>query len=234
MVFSYDPSMAPRFPSLATGLSHVSGLSKVTEEPDAIARFEQRALQRLNDVTEADLAPIRAWRSAFSSMGLKPTKYRCASEALLRRLRKESTLPRLHPIVDTCNAVSAAYAIPVAAFDLERIQGDLTVGPAKGNEEYLTFGGELEHPTPGEIIFADTALRAHARRWTNRQSAHSAISKQTDNALLVIEALHSEAENDVTEVRDTLVSTLGALGATVRKGLLLGGSGRFDTKAGSQ
>ncbi|MDJ0640783.1 MAG: phenylalanine--tRNA ligase beta subunit-related protein [Paracoccaceae bacterium] len=221
--------MAMRFPSLATGLLHVSGLSKVTEEPDAVARYEQEALRRLEAGSEADLAPIRAWRSAFSSMGLKPTKYRCASEALLRRLRKENTLPRLHPIVDLCNAVSAAYAIPVAAFDLERIEGDLTVGPAKGNEEYLTFGGELEHPTPGEIIFADTALRAHARRWTNRQSAHSAISKQTDNALLVMEALHADAEKDVAGARDALASTLGAQGATVRKGLLIGGIGRFET-----
>jgi DNA/RNA-binding domain of Phe-tRNA-synthetase-like protein len=37
-------------------------------------------------------------------MGLKPTQYRCAPEALLRRLRKEGTLPPLHPLVDLCNA----------------------------------------------------------------------------------------------------------------------------------
>ena len=50
-------------------------------------------------------------------MGLKPTQYRCASESLLRRFRKEGSLPRLHPLVDLCNAVSMAYAIPVAVLD---------------------------------------------------------------------------------------------------------------------
>lgn len=66
---------------------------------------------------ESEFGQIQAWRRAFSQMGLKPTQYRCAAEALLRRLRKEHSLPRLHPLVDLCNAASAAYAIPVAVFD---------------------------------------------------------------------------------------------------------------------
>jgi DNA/RNA-binding domain of Phe-tRNA-synthetase-like protein len=39
---------------------------------------------------------------------MKPTQYRCASEALLRRFRKEGALPRIHPLRDLCNAVSLA------------------------------------------------------------------------------------------------------------------------------
>jgi len=38
-------------------------------------------------------------------MGMKPTQYRCASEALLRRYRRDRVLPRVHPLVDLCNAV---------------------------------------------------------------------------------------------------------------------------------
>nr|WP_291295640.1 phenylalanine--tRNA ligase beta subunit-related protein [Elioraea sp.] len=91
---------------------------------------------------------MQAWRRAFSRMGLKPTQYRCASEALLRRLRQEGSLPRRHPLVDLCNALSAAFAIPVAAFDVARISGDLEVRPADGTERYLTFGGEIETPIP--------------------------------------------------------------------------------------
>ncbi|HEY3906880.1 MAG TPA: hypothetical protein VGM14_23450 [Streptosporangiaceae bacterium] len=32
--------------------------------------------------------------------GLKPTQYRCASESLLRRFRKEGSLPNLHPAAE--------------------------------------------------------------------------------------------------------------------------------------
>ena len=47
------------------------------------------------------------------------------------------------------------------------------------------------------MIFADAEHRAHARRWTNRQSAHSAIRDETGAVLIVAEALHGSAAADV-------------------------------------
>ena len=109
---------------------------------------------------ESELPEIQAWRRAFAAMGLKPTQYRCASESLLRRFRREGS--RLHPLVDLCNAVSLAYAIPVAVLDLSGITGPLEARDATGDEEYLTFSGEVEYPAVGEVIFADAAGQAHA------------------------------------------------------------------------
>lgn len=100
---------------------------------------------------------MQAWRRGFSRMGLKPTQYRCAAESLLRRYRKEGSLPQLHPLVDLCNAASLAFAIPVAAFDVAHISGNLEVRRATGDETYLTFSGQTEHPGAGEVIFADDA-----------------------------------------------------------------------------
>lgn len=54
-------------------------------------------------------------------MGLKPTRYRSAAEALLRRFKREDKLPHVHPLVDLCNAVLLAFALPIAVFDLERV-----------------------------------------------------------------------------------------------------------------
>jgi DNA/RNA-binding domain of Phe-tRNA-synthetase-like protein len=233
MPFAYDPAVARTFPQLATGLIKATGLTEALDMADAASRFEALAKDRLGAGTEADLPAIRAWRAAFSEMGLKPTKYRCASEALLRRLRKEGSLPRVVPLVVLCNAVSAAYAVPVAAFDLGRVAGGLTVGPASGSETYLTFAGGEEHPEPGEIVFADADGTAHARRWTNRQGATSAVAPGTRAALIVIEGLHEAAEADVTAARDALADTLSARGATVRSGRLTGGAGRFDAAFGA-
>ncbi|MFC7513300.1 phenylalanine--tRNA ligase beta subunit-related protein [Streptomyces thermocarboxydus] len=56
---------------------------------------------------------------------------------------------RIHPVVDLCNAVSVAYAVPVAVLDTVRITGPLLeVRPARGDEEYTTFDGRTEHPAP--------------------------------------------------------------------------------------
>jgi DNA/RNA-binding domain of Phe-tRNA-synthetase-like protein len=157
-------------------------------------------------------------------MGLKPTQYRCASESLLRRFRKEGTLPRIHPLIDLCNAVSLAFAIPVAVFDRDRIAGDLEVRYADGSEAYATFAGETEHPQPGEVVFADAAGAAHARRWTNRQSGASAVRDETTRVLVVAEALHATAAEDVRRLADGLARDVAALWPARPRTALLGAS----------
>jgi DNA/RNA-binding domain of Phe-tRNA-synthetase-like protein len=181
--------------------------------PDAdvtlsVAAHLDTARQRLATMSESAMPEIQAWRRAFAAQGLKPTQYRCASESLLRRLRQTGDLPSLHPLVDLCNAVSVAFAIPIAAIDLDRIAGDLTVRYATGTETYETFGGEVEHPDPREVVFADGDGFAHARRWTNRQSGRSAIRPDTRRVLIVAEALHDEAAADMPKLLDALAEGL--------------------------
>ena len=168
-------------------------------------------------------------RRGFAAIGLKPTQYRCASESLLRRFRKEGELPRLHPLVDLCNAVSLAYATPIAVFDVAKIASYVQVRYATGGEEYLSFSGDTEYPAAGEVIFADEAGQAHARRWTNRQSAMTAVRDTTSAALIVAEALHASAAADVPELLATIADELEALWS-VRPavGVLTADSPRFS------
>ncbi|MCX5064311.1 phenylalanine--tRNA ligase beta subunit-related protein [Micromonospora lupini] len=171
-----------------------------------IDEFTARAKARLTVDPEAGFPEIQAWQRLRRARR-ETHQYRCASEALPRRLRLDGSLPRLHPLVDLCNAISVAHAIPVAVLDTNRISGDLTLRHARADEEHLTFAGTTERPEPGKVIFADTAGRAHARRWTNRQSCHSAVRAETTNVLIVAEALHATAA-------DLLTALLARLGTT--------------------
>lgn len=211
MIFRHDERIWTRHPGLGAGALHAEGMTASADVSARIAPFLDIARQRLAGRTESELPEIQAWRRAFSGMGLKPTQYRCASEALLRRFRQDGALPTIHPVIDLCNAVSLAFAIPVAVFDTAKISGDLAVRPAEGNETYLTFGGETETPEPGEIIFADGLGRAHARRWTNRQSALSAIRSETAGVLIVAEALHDGAVADVERLLGAVAAELDAV-----------------------
>lgn len=209
--FRYAPEIRSGFPQLRSRAILVDGIDAAGDPSLEIARLNAIADSRLAAASEGGFPEIGAWRRAFSAMGLKPTQYRCASEALLRRYRKEGTLPALHPLIDLCNATSLAFAIPVAVFDIARITGALTVQRANGDETYETFAGAIEHPDPGEIIFADDGGRAHARRWTNRQSGWSAVRPQTAQALIVAEALHDAAEDDVAALASSLAQALAAI-----------------------
>jgi DNA/RNA-binding domain of Phe-tRNA-synthetase-like protein len=162
-------------------------------------------------------------------MGLKPTQYRSASESLLRRFRKEDTLPSLHPLVDLCNAMSLAYAIPIAVFDVDKVEQSLEVRHASGTEHYLDFSGSVENPEPQEVIFADQAGNAHARRWANRQSALSAIREETNQVLIVIEAHHDRAAEDVAKIMLGLSADLQVLWSVKpTQAVLRSDSPRFD------
>jgi DNA/RNA-binding domain of Phe-tRNA-synthetase-like protein len=154
-------------------------------------------------------------------MGLKPTKYRSAAEALLRRFKRENDLPRLHPLVDFCNAVSIAFALPVAVFDLAGIEEYLEVRYARGTEQYLAFSGEIEAPAPGEVIFCDAANQVHARRWTFRQGRRSTIGPETTQVLIISEGLHDKAATDVREVIHTLAEGMATLGRSPRYKVIL-------------
>lgn len=211
MQFRYAPEIRDRFPQLRSRALLVDSVDAKVDPFNEIARLIAIADDRLAAANEGAFPEIQAWRRTFTAMGLKPTQYRCASEALLRRYRKERALPTLHPLIDLCNAASLAFAIPVAVFDTDKIIGTLTVQPAHGNEIYESFGGEIENPEVAETIFADDDGRAHARRWTNRQSGWSAVRQETTQALIVTEALHETADKDIAALTSSVIQALVAV-----------------------
>lgn len=209
MHFSHAPGIWSRFPELVPGVLLATGLHDRATVAPQVQALQATAQERLESVvSETELPEIQAWRRVFQRMGLKPTQYRCASESLLRRFRKEGALPPLHPLIDLCNAASLAFAIPVAVFDLAQVALPLQVREADGTERYLSFGGETEHPEPGEVIFADAQGNAHARRWTHRQSGLSAVRADTATVLIVAEAMHAGAREDVERLLVTLSQAL--------------------------
>lgn len=229
MFFRHSNEIWDEFPELVPGVLFAEGITSTIDVGDRIAKYHAIAADRLMQGPEGEMAEIKAWRRSFSKMGLKPTQYRCASEALLRRFRQEGSLPRLHPLVDLCNAISIAFAIPIAVFDLAKISGDLEVRHASGSESYLTFSGETEHPEAREVIFADGAGQAHARRWTNRQSGLSAVRNDTHSVLIAAEALHESAGSDIAMLMDAIAAELAAIWSIeARQGLLGQSSPRFD------
>ena len=230
MQFSHHPDIWTRFPELAASTLFVSGIHNKASVAAQVERFNAVARARLDAAgAESELPEIKAWRGVFSRMGLKPTQYRCASESLLRRFKKEGSLPQIHPLIDLCNAASLAFAIPVAALDVAKIAWPLQVRPAAGSENYLSFANEIEHPEPGEVTFADAQGNAHARRWTHRQSGLSAIRDDTASALVVMEGVHASAAADVQRLAAALGQALEEVwGNEPQQGLLSTPAPRFE------
>ncbi len=212
-LFRYDTALLDRFPTIRGGVILARALRNGPTPPALAAAFvaEQRAtLARLSDTPLSEVPSLVAWRRAFSAFGVKPTQYRSAAEALLRRLTKHGDIPSVNLLVDLGNLVSIRYALPVAVFDLRATTGPVTVCFATGDERFTDLGtDEAVPPDPGEVIFVDEAGLVSARRWCWRQSDQSAAREDTAEALITVEGHHANAEEDVRAALADLQALLG-------------------------
>jgi DNA/RNA-binding domain of Phe-tRNA-synthetase-like protein len=213
-MFGYDRAILERFPTIRAGVVHATGL---VNSPSSAAltdayRAEQHAvIERLAATPIADHPSIAAWRRVFSAFGAKPTQYRNAAEALLRRLSKQGDIPSINTLVDIGNLVSIRYAMPVAVCDQADVVGSTTVRFATGTERFTDLGSsQTAHPEPGEVVFVDDAESVSARRWCWRQSAQSATSGDTVEALFVVEGHHESAAADAESATGMLTELLAA------------------------
>ena len=212
IIFQYDPQILDRYPNLVGGVILARDVRNAESSRELREDFlgeQQATLARLGDAALSTVESLAAWRLAFRTFGVKPTKYRSACEALLRRLTKQGEIPTINALVDIANLVSIRYALPVAAFDIGALEGSVTVRFATGTERYTPLGQDAaEHPKPGEVIFSDDSDLVIARRWCWRQSAESAAQKDSRVVLITIEAHHEGGRSDVEAGLDDLRALL--------------------------
>lgn len=213
-IFKYHPDILTRFPQVVGGVVWARDLQNGPAPDQLLAEYqdEQRKVSaQIGDTPLSELEPLAAWRTTFRAFGVNPTKYRSAVEALLRRLTKKGNIPSINTIVDLCNLVSIRYQLPVAAIDLQAIQGTVTVYFARGDETFNPLGAAgPETPESGEVIFGDEQGLIVARRWCWRQSVESAANPKTSEVIVTVEAQHPNAhETVVSAMRDlnTLLQT---------------------------
>lgn len=211
-MFGYDDAIIERYPAIRAGVVHATGLANSPSSPVLLAEYraeQQAAVQRLATTAIAGLPSIVAWRRVFTGFGAKPTQYRNAAEALLRRLTKQGDIPTLGTLVDVGNLVSIRYALPVAVIDQAGVAGSITVRFATGDESFDDLGSSGSvHPEPGEVIFTDEKNQVSARRWCWRQSVQSATSPTTTDALIVVEGHHDAAAGDTAHAVADLIRLL--------------------------
>ena len=199
--FADDATLLERFPTIHAGVVQAVGLANGPAPPELLDHYraEQAVVsQRLGGLSLAEVPSLAAWRRAFSAFGVKPTQYRNAAEALLRRLTKHGDIPSINTPVDIANLVSIRYAMPVAFFDQAAVTGGTTVRFATGDESFTDLGAEAPvNPEPGEVVFVDEAGLVSARRWCWRQSAQSATNADTSEVLVTVEGHHETAREDV-------------------------------------
>jgi DNA/RNA-binding domain of Phe-tRNA-synthetase-like protein len=149
------------------------------EVSEALLSSAEQAARESGLERAADDPRIAAWRAVFSQFGSKPSRYPCSAESLLARVLKGERLPRINALVDTYNAVSLKYAIPVGGEDLDRLVGDL----------------RLVRADDGEVVWRDDE-GVTCRRWNWRQEPRTQLTEATKRAFFVFDQLPPQQSLD--------------------------------------
>lgn len=87
------------------------------------------------------LPSIEATRHIYHLCGKDPSRYRPASEALIRRMLQGKQLYQIDTLVDLINLASIAYGYSIGGFDADKFEGDtLTLGIGREGEPYEGIG----------------------------------------------------------------------------------------------
>ena len=85
---------------------------------------------------------------------IKNVKIKESPEWLKTRIRAMGLNP-INNVVDVTNFVMFEYNQPMHAFDLDKVEGNITIRPAKENEEITTLDGVERILKNGELVIAD-------------------------------------------------------------------------------
>src|SRR5918993_5039812 len=81
-------------------------------------------------------AESAAVRTMYKKVGIDPTKTRPSNEALLRRVRKGGTIPRINSAVDIVNWCSLEFQVPYGLYDFSKVSGPVTMRLGADGESY--------------------------------------------------------------------------------------------------
>jgi lysyl-tRNA synthetase class 2 len=189
MRFTIFDDVINKFPEAMIGIviaknidnnGEVQGINQLLREEENKIKYD------FSLETLAQNPLISNWRKAYRLFG---SDDRCSSEALIRVVLKGNQIHHINKLVDVYNYISLKYRTPVGGEDLSKIEGDIYLKLADGNERFAVLGSnEISHPNKEEIIYADDK-EVLCRRWNWRESDKTKLTEDTKNAFLVIDAL---------------------------------------------
>jgi len=202
-------------PRLAAEGLMVSAIVATPAEPGDAGRA---AYRRLFDATLTELgqrepprqhsATIDALRRLHARYGGRAKRVELPQLKLAQSL-VQGRFKSIHPIVDVYNLWSARLGLSIGAFDVDRIQGSVSLRVTVGNERFRPIGAtESKIVEPGAFAYIDEADEVLC--WLDvRQGDSTKLTPSTRRALVLIEGISPLAADE-----------LRALGAQVSASLL--------------
>jgi len=195
-------SVAPEIVAVCRpAVAWLEGAQVVERDPRLVATLSEAE----SLVRQQPPAEVAAVRTMYKRVGLDPTKTRPSSEALLRRVRKGDTLPRINSLVDVCNWCSLEFQLPYGLYDAAHVEGDIELRLGREGESYPGIRKDDVH-VAGRLTLADA--RGPFGNPTS-DSARTMVTTATTSAIVVVFAPAEMNGARLAHVLDATVARMG-------------------------
>jgi DNA/RNA-binding domain of Phe-tRNA-synthetase-like protein len=208
--------------SLAPGLAAIVRPGVIWWTGAAVVLHEHR-LDALLAEAEARVrmsppAESAAVRTMYKKVGLDPTKTRPSNEALLRRVRKGDSLPRINSAVDIINWCSLEFQLPYGLYDFARVSGAVTMRLGGEGERYAGIRKD-DVNVGGRITVAD----GHGAFGNpTSDSARTMVTPETTELLVIVYAPREIGRAPLEEVMSATAERIALIaGGSLARSLVL-------------
>ena len=131
---------------------------------------------------------IAATRQIYKNLGKDPNRYRPSAEALCRRIARDLDLYRVNTLVDIINLVSIRSGFSIGAFDMDKINGEITLDKGINADEFDAIGRGILN-VEGLPLYKDKTGGIGTPTSDNERTK---ITESTTHLLIIINSYHGE------------------------------------------
>ncbi len=212
MEFAIASDVSSRFPGTHIGVIEGDCAENAFVDEAFFEREVEKIVQSAVQVQPLSEHPnIASWRRVFKQFGADPTKTRSSAEALMRRLQKGDSFPRINAIVDVYNSMSVKHVIPVGGQDALKIVGSIVLRFATPKESFTPLGAtQPQSVDVGEVVYAD-AQKVLCSKWNYRDCEPAKISVETKKFILFVDGAPGIPKEDVQTAANELSEALAQM-----------------------
>lgn len=174
-----------KIPNFKVGIIVYKNIT-VAESPQMIRGrlqlFQESIYFDLENKNVTELSGIQEWRNIFKIYGKDPNRYRPSVEALYRRVQKQNFLSSIQSATDINNFFSLQYQVPIGIYDLDNLNGAISIRLGTEEEEYTGLNGRIN--SLNRLIVSSDNVGAFGSPFVD--SDRAPVTFATQNALQVI------------------------------------------------
>lgn len=201
--FIIENDVFEMFPELEIGVLTVKGIKNNGEgKGELLEKVCKELYEKLLPLEEMH-KDIKTYSMAMKKFKTKKGA-KASIEAMTARIKKGHILGSISPLVDIYNVVSLSNLFTCGGEDLDKIDGDMMLCFAKGDESFIPLGEDEEKPPKeGELIYRDNK-GAVVRGWLWREADRTKITENTENALLYMELIDENRKEEFKKAIEEL------------------------------